>query len=282
MKLERGSPKAGRTKRVALFALKALTVSTVLAAAIVFISPFAAVAAVCGFLWVAVFMALRAVREERARVDGYLLTVRDKYHAHVGAFSAALDLKDGLSSQHTKRVSQIACTIATEMGMRTDEMRLLRKAAILADVGKGEIAQTILAKPGALNEDEWKQMQRHPELGFELLAGSVHLKDASEIVLSHHERMDGQGYPRGLKGEEIPLSSRILSVADSYIAMTSDRPHRKRLTHDMAVKEVLRNSLTQFDPEIVRAFVRCEERGLISPNAEAKTEDARERVMGAA
>lgn len=266
---------------MAIFALKGLVVSTVLAVTVVFVSPVAALAAVCGFLWVAVFMSLRALRDERRRVDGYLMAMRDKGDAVIGAFCAALDLKDGLSSQHTQRVSQIACVIATEMGVRKEEIRLLQKSAILADVGKGEIAQSILTKPGALNEHEWKQMQRHPELGHELLRASAHLRDSSEIVLSHHERFDGQGYPRQLKGEEIPLAARIFAVADSYIAMTSDRPHRKRLTHEMAVKEILRNSLTQFDPEIVRAFIRCEERGLINPSA-TPVEEPYERAVGVA
>jgi HD-GYP domain-containing protein (c-di-GMP phosphodiesterase class II) len=258
--------------------------SAVLAATVVFVSPIAALAAVCGFLWVAVFLSLRALRDERRRVDGYLMTMRDQHDAVVGAFCAALDLKDGLSSQHTQRVSRIACTIAAEMGVRKEDIRLLQKSAILADVGKAEIAQTILAKPGALNEEEWKQMQRHPELGYELLVASAHLRDSSDIVRSHHERFDGQGYPRQLKGEEIPLAARIFAVADSYIAMTSDRPHRKKLTHETAVKEVLRNSLTQFDPEVVRAFVRCEERGLLNPSATvaAQVEEEKERALGVA
>jgi len=284
VKSEQSANKTSRIKNLVAFALKSLVVSAVLAASIVLVSPVAALAAVCGFLWVAVFLSFRALRNERRRVDDYLMGIRDKNDAVIGAFLAALDLKDGLSSQHTQRASRIACTIAAEMGVRTDEIRLLQKSAILADVGKGEIAQSILAKPGALNEEEWKQMQRHPELGYELLTASVHLRDASDIVRSHHERFDGQGYPRQLKGEDIPLASRIFAVADAYIAMTSDRPHRKRLTHETAVKEVLRNSLTQFDPEVVRAFVRCEERGVLNPSAtvDIQVEDERERALGVA
>jgi HD-GYP domain-containing protein (c-di-GMP phosphodiesterase class II) len=150
------------------------------------------------------------------------------------------------------------------MGMRKGDICLLQKAALLADCGKVEIAQGILTKPGELTDAEWTEMKRHPELGYEFLNSIRNLRDCGDIVLAHHERFDGQGYPRGLKGEAIPLGARIFAVVDAYTAMTSDRPHRKRLTHETALKEILRNSLTQFDPEVVRAFQRCEERGQIT------------------
>ena len=197
--------------------------------------------------------------------------VKEKYDSIIGVLCGALYLQDDINVNHKSRVGRLASTIAMEMGMRVDDVRLLQKAAILADIGKIEIAQGIISKPGALSDEEWKEMKRYPEHGYHILNGMPALSDAAAIVLAQRERFDGQGYPRGLKGEEIPLGARIFALADAYCAMTSDRPHRKKMPHEMALKEILRNSLTQFDPEVVRAFVRCEERGLISetPGAEA-------------
>lgn len=255
--------KDGRVRKVAVYALQALGLSAVLALITVVFGYVWAVAAVCAMLWAALFVTIRALRKERAAVDSLVAGVRVRYDSIIGVLCGAMNLKDDINSTHTTRVGTLANILATEMGMRHDELRLMQKAAILADIGKIEIAENILSKPGDLSEQEWAQMKRHPELGYQILSGISHLRDAGDIVLCHHERVDGQGYPRGVKGDEIPLASRILSVVDAYTAMTSDRPHRKRMGHEMALKEILRNSLTQFDPEVVRAFVRCEERGLI-------------------
>ena len=108
-------------------------------------------------------------------------------------------------------------------------------------------------------------MKRHPELGHRILGEIDTLKDAAEIILCHHERIDGQGYPHGLKGEEIPLGARIFAVVDAYVAMTTSRPYRKTMPHEIAVKEILRNSLSQFDPQVVRAFLEVVERELPQP-----------------
>jgi HD-GYP domain-containing protein (c-di-GMP phosphodiesterase class II) len=269
----------------AFFALKVTLLSVGLAAVTIFFGPLVAVASVCTLLWAALFLSLRTIRDERLKLDRYLRTVRDKYDSIVGVLCGAMDLQDDMKAQHTSRVGQLASLLAAEMGMRKEEIQLLQKAAILADIGKIEIAESILSKPGALSEQEWKEMKRHPELGHRILTSIAHLRDASDIVLAHHERYDGQGYPRGLKGEEIPLGARVLLVVDAYIAMTSDRPHRKKMGHDMAMKEILRNSLTQFDPEVVRGFVRCEERGQVDATPEPAPRQATSepaRMMGAA
>jgi HD-GYP domain-containing protein (c-di-GMP phosphodiesterase class II) len=263
----------GRSRKIAAFAAKALVLSAALAVITLLVSPFAAVVAVCAVLWVALFAALRRVRKERAVVDGHVADIRNEYNSIIGVLCGAMNLKDDMNATHTTRVRNLASVVAVELGMREEELRLLQKAAILADIGKIQIAENILSKPGDLSEQEWAEMKRHPEFGHEILSGIVHLRDAGDIVISHHERFDGQGYPRGLKSDDIPLGSRVLSVVDAYIAMTSDRPHRKKMGHDMAIKEILRNSLTQFDPEVVRAFVRCEERGLID-GAPARDEPA--------
>ena len=253
-----------RVKRVAIFLGEALVVCGVLTALTLLVDPVAALAGALVTLWVALLGAIRHARAEGKRADAYLDSARDKYDSIIGVLCGALYLEDDMRVNHTSRVSRLSSMIAAELGMRVDDVRLLQKAAILADIGKIEIAQGIISKPGALSDQEWKEMKRHPELGYRILTSIRHLRDAGDIVLAHHERFDGQGYPRGLKGEEIPLGARIFSLADAYCAMTSDRPHRKKMPHEMALKEILRNSLTQFDPEVVRAFVRCEDRGLIN------------------
>jgi len=256
--------KKRRLRRIAFFLIEMIIVAITIAALTVYVSAIAAMGAGIVILWVALLVAIRQGRLESRRVDVYLAAAKDKYDSIIGVLCGALYLQDDINVNHTSRVSRLASLVASEMGMRVDDVRLLQKAAILADIGKIEIAQGILSKPGELDDREWKEMKRHPELGYQILSSIVPLRDARDIVLAHHERFDGQGYPRGLKGEEIPLGARIFSLADAYCAMTSDRPHRKKMAHEMALKEILRNSLTQFDPEVVRAFVRCEERGLIN------------------
>jgi HD-GYP domain-containing protein (c-di-GMP phosphodiesterase class II) len=250
------------TKTLAIV-VSAIALTTALAAAVVFVDLLAALALVCVCLMAATLIAVRRTRAETRRADACLTNARDKYDAVIASLCGALELEDDMRASHVARVRHLAGVVAAEMGMRKDDVSLLQKAAILADTGKIEIAQGILNKPGALTEAEWAEMKRHPEFGYKFLASIRPLRDAGQIVLAHHERYDGQGYPLGLKGDAIPLSARIFTIVDAYTAMTSDRPHRKKISHDVAVKEILRNSLTQFDPEVVRAFVRCEERGLI-------------------
>jgi HD-GYP domain-containing protein (c-di-GMP phosphodiesterase class II) len=255
-------------KRWAWVTAQAAAMSIVLGVTTVTLGPLAATGIVCVILWIALFRNMRQVRTQQETMEGYLEAVRDKYDSIIGVLCGAMNLRDDIKSFHTSRVSKLAATVAVELGMRHDEIRLLQKSAVLADIGKIEIAESILTKPGDLSGHEWEQMKKHPELSFKILTSITHLRDAGDTVLAHHERFDGQGYPRQLKGEEIPLAARVLAVADSYTAMTSDRPHRKKMSHEMAIKEILRNSLTQFDPEVVRAFVRCEERGQIVPTTE--------------
>jgi HD-GYP domain-containing protein (c-di-GMP phosphodiesterase class II) len=252
-----------RIARTMVIVVGATALTIVLAAAVVFVNPLAALAPISVCLMGATLIAVRRTRAESRRADAYLTNARDKYDAVIASLCGALELEDDMRASHVARVRHLAGVVAAEMGMRKDDISLLQKAAILADTGKIEIAQGILNKPGELNEAEWAEMKKHPEFGYNFLASIRPLRDASEIVLAHHERYDGQGYPRGLKGDAIPLSARIFTIVDAYTAMTSDRPHRKKISHEVAVKEILRNSLTQFDPEVVRAFVRCEERGQI-------------------
>lgn len=246
-----------------LIALQVAAICVVLAAATLLVGSTVAILVVALGLWAALYLALRRLQRADKRAETAIQNSRDKYDAVIGSLTTALELDDNMRGDHVERVRQLAGILAAEMGMRSADVRLLQKAALLADCGKVEIAQEILTKPGALTEQEWAQMKRHPEFGYEFLNSIRHLRDCGDIVLSHHERFDGQGYPRGLKGEGIPLGARIISVLDAYTAMTNDRPHRKKMPHEMAIKEILRNSLTQFDPEVVRAFQRCVDRGEI-------------------
>ncbi len=273
--------RTGRMLKTLVLAVCLMAVTTAAAAAVVLVDPLAALAPISVCLMAVTLIAVRRTRAESRRADAYLTNARDKYDSVISSLCGALELEDDIRSSHVARVRHLAGIVASEVGMRKEEIRLLQKAAILADCGKFEIANGILNKPGALTEAEWEEMKKHPEFGYNFLASIRPLREAGEIVLSHHERYDGQGYPRGLKGDAIPLAARIFTIVDAYTAMTSDRPHRKKISHEVAVKEILRNSLTQFDPEVVRAFVRCEERGqvedpnrVVSPSAGNKSPGA--------
>ncbi len=235
----------------------------ILAVATIAAGALAAMIVACLALSATLLLTLRSLRRERERVERRVEGVHQKYSSIVAALTSAMGLRDDMSARHALRVSDLAFVLAQQMRLGREATQLIQRAAVLADIGKMEIAEGILSKEGELSEHEWDEMRRHPELGAKVLADVLNLSDAAEVVLAHHERFDGQGYPYGLKGDDIPVGSRIYAVADAYIAMTSDRPHRKKMSHETALKEILRNSLTQFDPEVVRAFVLAEEMDLI-------------------
>ncbi len=157
---------------------------------------------------------------------------------------------------HSKRVSDICGKIAISMNIDKDNVNQIKIAGLMHDIGKMGIDEKILNKPEALNSDEWKEMRRHPEIGYRILSSSNEFSEISEYVLKHHERWDGKGYPGGFKGYEISLQARIIAVADAYDAMTSDRPYRKRLSIEEAIMEMRRCSGSQFDPSIVDVFIK--------------------------
>ena len=168
---------------------------------------------------------------------------------------AVLDYRDTETQWHSRRVSRFTRRIAEQLGVKDPlELRTIEMGALLHDIGKIGVRDAVLLKPGPLDQDEWTEMREHPRLGWALLQRIEFLRDASVIVLQHQERYDGGGYPAGLKAEQIVLGARLFAVADTYDAITSDRPYRKAQSHDQAITEMQRVAGTQLDPRGVAAF----------------------------
>jgi len=193
--------------------------------------------------------------------------------ATVGALVSALDAREHETRTHSIRVTQYALRLAREIDYPHAELAHLKFGSMLHDIGKIGISDSILLKPGPLTEDEWKEIRRHPMIGYQILRDISFLKDAAKIVLYHQERYDGTGYPFGLAGDAIPLGARLFAVVDTYDAMTSDRPYRSALTYDDVVEEVARENGSQFDPKLTEAFLRIPEEEWLRIRDE--TEDAR-------
>ena len=171
--------------------------------------------------------------------------------------SRAIEARDPHSSGHAARVGIMAEVIAERLGWDEAHVEVLRMAAALHDVGKLCVPERILRKAGSLDADEFAEMRRHPEEGARMVARVRELRLAVPAVLYHHERWDGTGYPMGIEGEAVPAEARVLAVVDSFDAMTSDRSYRRAMTEALAIVELERCAGSQFDPEIVRAFVEA-------------------------
>ena len=187
----------------------------------------------------------RSEREQQAVYDETLL-----------GWAAALDLCDHSTAEHTARVTELTTRLAASLGYEGRGLELVKRGAMLHDIGKMGVPDEILRKKGPLTDGEWVQMRRHPELAVGFLNGIAYLRESLDIPWCHHERWDGTGYPRGLAGTDIPFAARIFSVIDVYDAVTSERPYRQPLDHAAAMELVREGSGTQFDPDVVAAFER--------------------------
>src|ERR1700730_13751752 len=172
------------------------------------------------------------------------------------AFNQLLDLKDLNTGVHSTRLAEWALHVAGELGLEQSYLGDIEVAALLHDIGKIGISDAILNKPAKLTAEEYDLMKKHPEYGWAVLRQVPGMERASLIILHHHENYDGKGYPGGLRGEEIPIGSRIVSVIDAFDAMVSSRPYRQGLPFEEAIRRLILASNTQFDPVVVRSFIR--------------------------
>lgn len=177
----------------------------------------------------------------------------------IGAMVATAHARDHETIGHSFRVARYAVTLGERMGLGTETLMAVEWGALLHDVGKIAVPQRVLHKSGPLTDGEMETMREHPRRGYQMLKGLVFLGTALDVVLSHHERWDGQGYPNGLRGDDIPLSARIFAVVDTYDAITSDRPYRDARAHADAAAELRRVAGTQLDPEVVERFLEIPE-----------------------
>jgi PAS domain S-box-containing protein len=178
------------------------------------------------------------------------------YDMTLEGWSRALDMRDKETEGHSERVAEMTLQLASDLAVKDVEMEHIQRGALLHDMGKIAIPDSILLKPGSLTADEWDVMHTHPTRAYEMLAHIPYLRPALEIPYNHHEKWDGSGYPRGLKGEEIPLSARIFAVVDVYDALTSNRPYRPAWTKEKTLEHIRQQSGFQFDPKVVEAFLR--------------------------
>lgn len=195
------------------------------------------------------------VQERTKQLSQALRDLEKSYDYTLEAFAGALDLKDAETEGHCQRVTSYTILIARNMGVESNVLRHIARGAFLHDIGKMGIPDSILRKPGPLTDEEWRVMRNHAEIGYGVLRNIPFLQKAAEIVLTHQERYDGNGYPNGLRAEEIPIGSRIFAVADALDAMISERPYRHAISLEAARDEIVRNAGTQFDPGVVEIFL---------------------------
>jgi putative nucleotidyltransferase with HDIG domain len=177
------------------------------------------------------------------------------YDATIAGWSRAMDLRDKETEGHTQRVTDLTLKLARAMGINESQLTHIRQGALLHDIGKMGVPDNILLKADQLTDDEWAKMRKHPELAHEMLSSIRYLQPALDIPYCHHEKWDGSGYPRGLKGEEIPIAARIFAVADVWDAITSDRPYRKGWSREEALEYIQEQSGKYFDPQVVEEFL---------------------------
>ena len=178
--------------------------------------------------------------------------VNFEYHEMVECITSALDARDPYTGNHSRRVSDMACFLCQKLGISHEETQEIHISGHLHDIGKIGVPDRVLLMPEKLNDEEWELMKKHPEIGADILSKSPHFSRIAAIILHHHERWDGKGYPFGAKGTEIPIGARIIAVCDSIDAMASARAYRKALPLDVVKSEIEKNIGIMYDPKIAQ------------------------------
>jgi putative nucleotidyltransferase with HDIG domain len=209
-----------------------------------------------GYILVTAVMLYTLVLFDFSALKKAQYTLEQGYDATLKGWARALDLRDRSTEKHTQRVAELTLNLATSIGIREPELTHLRRGALLHDIGKIGIPDRILLKPGALTDDEWRIMHQHPNHAYEMLSPIEYLQPALDIPYCHHEKWDGTGYPRGLKGEQIPLAARIFAVVDVWDALTSSRPYREAWTNEQTLDYIQAEAGKSFDPQVVQEFLK--------------------------
>jgi putative nucleotidyltransferase with HDIG domain len=190
-------------------------------------------------------------KQQAQQIEAAYEELKTTYDQTLSALMSALDARDRETEGHSSRVGQMAGILGLTMGLNTDQLKALRRGALLHDIGKIGVSDSILHKPGKLSEDEWKIMRLHPDIGARMVEKIPFLQETLPVIRYHHERWNGSGYPLGLSGKDIPIYARIFAVADTYDALTSTRPYRTKSTHIEVLEYLKEQSGILFDPEVV-------------------------------
>jgi len=265
-------------RRIAVLVLGSIATALALTGVAILAGATAAILALVAIMWLATFRIAGSNRKELASLREQRDISRASYEAVIERLCGAVGIRDEINDRETKRLAHLASVLVRQMRVPTEQVKVVEQAAALRDVGKQGVAQRVLDKHDAFDEGDWAEMKRHPEIGYQILREISFLSEVADVIRAHHERYDGQGYPHRLRGDNIPIAARILSVLDAFVAMTSSRPYRKTRTHEDAIQEILRNAGTQFDPEVVRAFIDVQRRGLFSNNVREPTRATAPRV----
>jgi len=212
----------------------------------------------------------KKVEQQAKNLEHLLLDLRESYEATLDALVSAIESRDCETKHHCRRVQAYAVMLAQRLGVGADALVDISYGSLLHDVGKIGVPDSILLKPGKLTEEEWRTMRNHTLIGYKMVSRIKFLKGAAEIVLYHHERWDGKGYPYGIAGAEVPLGARIFSVIDAFDAITSKRVYKDAIPVDAAKLEIERASGTQFDPRVVAAFLQITDGELDETRAHAE------------
>ncbi len=207
----------------------------------------------------------RKLLNERTNLEEAHKMLLAAYDKTIEGWSRAMDLRDKETEGHTQRVTEMTAELARHFGIEGEMLMHIRRGALLHDMGKLGIPDSVLLKTDKLNEQEWELMKQHPQMAYDMLHQIDYLRPALEIPLYHHEKWDGSGYPRGLKGEEIPLAARLFAIVDVWDALTSDRPYRAAWSREKTLAYIREQSGRHFDPQVVEAFDQLVAAGIIPP-----------------